>query len=174
MSSRQREQEKKGSADIKESTFFPDWDVFFFVAVVVVKCNESFSLKCCHKSVYLQKEKSSENIALFTHVKEHWQSVHFQSGPSTQSKILGCTQMSAEVCTRTLANMDGWRFSRHAYQSGPLQTYRRGKYELAFRTYGKSLVSTAKKRSKEQPTGTHALWNDLWLAEKCPSWSSFS
>ncbi len=32
MSSRQREQEKKGSADIKESTLFPDWDVFFFVA----------------------------------------------------------------------------------------------------------------------------------------------
>ncbi len=31
----------------------------------------------------------------------------------------------------------------------------------------------AKKRSVEQPIGAGALWNDLWLAGKCPSWSSF-
>ncbi len=28
----------------------------------------------------------------------------------------------------------------------------------------------AKKRSREQPIGTHALWND-WLAKNTPSWS---
>ncbi len=47
-------------------------------------------------------------------------------------------------------------------------------------TRGKSLVNqlvamspVAKKCSVEQPIGTRALWNDLWLADKCPSWSSF-
>ncbi len=32
----------------------------------------------------------------------------------------------------------------------------------------------AKKRSVEQPIGKYTLWNYLWLAEKTPSWSSFS
>ncbi len=27
--------------------------------------------------------------------------------------------------------------------------------------------------SIEQPTGTHTFWDDLWFAEKCPSWSEY-
>ncbi len=65
---------------MKESTFLPERGLLFFI-VVVERNEKSFSLKCC-----LDKSK------LFTHVKEHAQSEHFQSRQSAQSQVLGCTR----------------------------------------------------------------------------------
>ncbi len=66
---------------MKESTFLPEWDILY--PFVVVEQNEkSFCLKCCCESVFSSVNRSSQIIALFTHVKEHAHSEHSQCNDS--------------------------------------------------------------------------------------------
>ncbi len=123
MSTRQRQ---KGSADMKESKFLPEYDLYSFV---VEQNEKSLPLKCCCESV------------ISTVKQDNWKhcSVHTWERACTVPMLskhchkfwaaYGCPQRGL---VRTFVDMGGCRFLRHTYQSGLLWTRRCGRYKFYY------------------------------------------